>query len=131
ADSASVTLSTTTVPVPGYPHPLKITVTYALDDDGLTWTIEAENLGDDAAPYGCAVHPYLTAGPGRADDWSLTLPATEYLETIDDQLRPGRRLPVDGTELDFTQGRSLRSISCDLPFTGLQRGSDGIAEARL
>lgn len=126
----SVTLTTSVTPVPGYPHPLRVSVTYALGDDGLAWTIETENLGTDAAPYGVAVHPYFTAGPGRADDWTLTFPGTEYLEATDDQMRPGERKLVTGTDVDFTEGRALRGISCDLPFTGLQR-TNGLAEAKL
>ncbi|NYI68143.1 aldose 1-epimerase family protein [Spelaeicoccus albus] len=127
---ASATLSTPVVPVPGYPHCLRVTVTYALDDDGLSWTVETENLGDDDAPYGVAVHPYFTAGPGRADDWTLTFPGTEYIESADEQMRPGETKSVRGSDVDFTAGRPLRGISCDLPFTKLQR-SGGRAEARL
>lgn len=126
----SVTLQTDVVPIPGYPHPLRVSVTYALDEGGLSWTIESENLGSDDAPYGVAVHPYFTAGPGRADDWTLHFPGTEYLEAVDDQMRPGERRAVQGTDFDFTAGRPLRGISCDLPFTALER-TDGRAEARL
>lgn len=126
----SATLATDIVPIPGYPHSMRITVTYALSDAGLAWTIEAENLGRDEAPYGVAVHPYLSAGPGRADDWTLEFPGSEYIESADEQMRPGGLKNVQGSDVDFTEGKPLRGVSCDLPFTRLGR-SDGRAEARL
>ncbi|PSL04685.1 aldose 1-epimerase [Haloactinopolyspora alba] len=119
------------VPQPGYPHPLELTVRYRLDDDGLHWSVEASNTGDSAAPYGCAPHPYLVAGDGRVDDWTLELPASEYLEVTPDRLLPVERASVDGTALDFRDGRRVGDTFVDHAFTALGHDPDGRSRARL
>lgn len=111
-------------PNPGYPFHLDLTVSYALDDVGLHWTVSATNTGRDAAPYGCGPHPYLTPGEGRADDWSLELPAAT--------VRDGSATrPVADTALDFSSARPLASTILDHTFTSLISDGDGRVRARL
>ena len=74
-DPAAVTLRHSIPPQPGYPFPVELTVTYRLTGDGLVTELRARNLGDRPAPYGCCPHPYLVAGPGTVDGWTLELPA--------------------------------------------------------
>jgi aldose 1-epimerase len=119
---SSVRLTSEVVPSEGYPFALDVAVTYSLGDDGLTTTVEATNAGSAAAPYGTAPHPYLVAGPGRVDDWTLTLPAADYLEVTDDRLIPLAVHPVDShPAFDFREAKAIGDLFVDHAFTGLTR----------
>ena len=74
-----VALAAVIEPQTGYPFRVEVEVEYRLEADGLRQTVTARNIGADAAPWGTGPHPYLVAGPGRVDDWTLTLPASEVL----------------------------------------------------
>jgi aldose 1-epimerase len=120
--ASSVVLGARIWPQAGYPHALDLRAGYALGDDGLTWTLEATNVGSAPAPYGTSVHPYLVAGPGRVDDWSLELDATQVLEVDPDRLLPRGLADVTGTDLDFRGGRPLRGLAVDSALTGVGGG---------
>ncbi len=117
------------VPIPGYPHPVELTVRYVLDGDGLHWTVEAVNAGDEPAPYGCAPHPYLVAGDGRVNDWTLELPAAEYLAVTPDRLLPAGREATPGSDFDFRSGKAIGNTFIDHAFTGLAADDDGRSRA--
>jgi aldose 1-epimerase len=127
----SVVLTTRIWPQPGYPHQLDLRVAYQATPTGLRWQLDAENTGSTAAPYGCSVHPYLVAGPGRVDDWRLTLPASRVLDVDPDRLLPRGSRPVTGTPLDFRTGAGLRDVQVDHAFTDVAAGRDGLARAVL
>ncbi len=118
-------------PQTGYPFRVEVEVEYRLDGDGLQQTVTAHNLGADTAPWGTGPHPYLVAGPGRVDDWTLTLPASEVLTVTPDRLSP---VAVEGIdehpEWDFRAARRIGDVFIDHAFTGLARAG-GIAEVRL
>lgn len=118
-------------PQDGYPFRLDLRVAYELSDAGLTVELEATNVGDAAAPYGCAPHPYLVAGPGRVDDWTLELPAAEYLEVTPDRLLPVKVSSVEGTPFDFRTPRTIGTTFIDHAFTRIAFEADGKAHARL
>ncbi|HEY9378025.1 MAG TPA: aldose epimerase, partial [Jiangellaceae bacterium] len=61
-DSTSVTLACAVRPQPGYEWQLDLTVSYALDDAGLTATCHVVNVGFAKAPFGVGFHPYLSLG---------------------------------------------------------------------
>lgn len=115
------------VPFTGYPHPLDLRVHYALDDAGLHWTVAATNTGDGPAPYGTAPHPYLVAGAGTVDDWSLELPAAEYLAVTPDRLLPVAVEKVEPAGFDFRTPRVLGDLFIDHAFTGLTADAEGVA----
>lgn len=119
-------------PQPGYPFALDVSVTYALDDDGLRVTTVATNVGADPAPYGHGMHPYLLAsdGGGLVDAWELTVPAATRLH-VDERGLPTGSQPVDGTDLDFRGGRLIGDTVLDTPVTDLPRDADGTASVRL
>lgn len=118
-------------PQDGYPFRLDLTVTYVLSVDGLTTRLTVQNAGVDEAPYGCAPHPYLVAGPGRVDDWTLDLPAANYLEVTPDRLLPVRVSPVEGTAYDFRRAHPVGETFLDHAYTGLDRDAGGRTRARL
>jgi aldose 1-epimerase len=64
------------------------------------------------------------------DDAVLTVPAVATL-TVDDRSLPIGEHPVDGTALDFRQGRPIGGTVLDTAFTGLERDADGVARVRL
>lgn len=123
--SDQVVLRHRLVEQPGYPYPLELTVRYLLDADGLHWSVGATNAGETVAPYGCAPHPYLVAGGGRVDAWSLQLPATRYLAVTPDRLLPVSVEPVAGTGFDFATARTIGDTFIDHAFTGLDADADG------
>ena len=114
----SVRLMTTIEAQQGYPHRVRVVVEYRLDDDGLHETVTATNTGPDAAPFGTGPHPYLVAGPGTVDDWTLELPAGTVLTVT-----PDRLIPVDAVDVstepqfDFRAPRVIADTFIDHAFT--------------
>jgi aldose 1-epimerase len=116
----------------GYPFSLELRAQYRLSPEaGLEVTVTAHNAGLRPAPYGTGSHPYLHAGTGMADDWTLELPATHWQPADDRGIPAGQPQDVAGTEFDFRGGRIIGATSLDHALTGLHRGADGRAWARL
>lgn len=116
-------------PSPTYPFLLDLRVRYALGPDGLSVETSATNAGSQPAPYAQGAHPYLTVG-GQVDDARLTVPATTWLPTDEDQIPTGRA-PVEGSPYDFRAPRPIGELKIDYAFTDLQRDADGRARLRL
>ncbi|WP_240641010.1 aldose 1-epimerase family protein [Nocardioides ferulae] len=129
--TCSVTWGHRLFPRPGYPFRLDLEATYTLGEQGLRLDLAATNVGADAAPYGCSIHPYLVAGPGTVDDWTLHLPAATVLDVDPERLLPTGRRPAGELGLDFTEPRVLGPIFADHAFTDLERDSRGRARATL
>jgi aldose 1-epimerase len=129
--SAEVLLEYTLWPTPGYPFRLRLEMAYLLSSIGLTMRLSAENTGADVAPYGCSIHPYLVAGTGRVDEWSLELPAARYLEVDPDRLLPVDERPVEDTPFDFRTPRPLGPVEIDHAFGGVGFDQAGQAQATL
>lgn len=119
--ASHVTLAATIVPQPWYPWRVRVETTYALGPDGLTQSVTATNESDTDAPYGTGPHPYLRAGEGRVDDWTLTLPAAEVLEVTPERLAPVDLRPVADLDVDFRSPRLIGSAAIDHAFTTLSR----------
>ena len=129
-DDASVSLSATVWPTPGYPFLLAVSATYRLDDEGLSVELRSRNDGAGAAPYGVGQHPYLATTAGRAEDVTLTVPARTRL-LVDDRGHPVRREDVAGTEYDFRTPRRIGEQVLDTAFTDLVPDEDGWVRVRL
>jgi len=126
-----VVLAAVIEPQAGYPFRIEVEVEYLLDAEGLHQTITAHNIGADAAPWGTGPHPYLVAGPGRVDAWTLRLPASAVLTVTPDRLSPIGVEPVaQHPQWDFRAARRIDDVFIDHAFTDLAR-ADGIAEVRL
>lgn len=129
--ATSVTAVERIVPRTGYPFELEVRAEYALDDRGLTCTVTAVNVDDRPAPYGVGSHPYLVAGPGSVDDWTLELPAAGVQEVTEERLVPLGVVDVAGGRFDFHRARALTGLEIDHAFTGLGADPDGLVRARV
>jgi aldose 1-epimerase len=123
-----VTLRATVPPQAGYPHRVEVTVTFALSDAGLTWSVAGANRGARPAPFGTGPHPYLVAGPGRVDDWRLQVPAAR-VQTV----TPDRLVPIDvvdvaevADDFDFRAPRLVGDTFLDNAFTGIELDDAGM-----
>lgn len=116
---------------PQYPSDLEVSVTYLLAPDGLRCTVTAVNSGSATAPYGVCPHPYLVAGPGKLDGWTLELPARQFLEVTPDRLLPVGMKGVDQHDFDFRSRRPLGALKIDHAFTGIARDREGLARVRV
>ncbi len=128
---SSVTMTATLHPLPGYPFALDVALHYALDDDGLTVTTTATNVGAGALPYACGQHPYLSPGDGTVDSCELQLTAATRIDTDPQRQLPTGTEPVAGTRYDFREPRRIGDLEMDFAFTDLDRDDDGRAWLRL
>ena len=119
SSESHVVLATTIEAQVGYPHRVRIEVLFELSDAGLYSAVTATNLGPDAAPFGTGPHPYLVAGEGRVDDWTLTLPTQRVLTVTPDRLIPIVAVSVDDTDFDFREPRAIGETFIDHAFTGV------------
>ena len=126
-----VVLGAVIEPSEGYPFRVGVEVEYRVTDAGLTQTVTAFNLGADAAPWGTGPHPYLLAGTGRVDDWTLLLPASAVLTVSEDRLIPIAIESVDAhRKWDFREPRRIGSVFVDHAFTNLSR-TEGTASVEV
>jgi aldose 1-epimerase len=130
-DSNRVTMGTRLYPLTGYPFLLDVAVDYVLDEEGLTVTTTATNRGEQACPYGCGQHPYLSPGGGLIDDAVLSFAAGTRIVTDPHRQLPTGIEPVAGGSFDFSQGRRLGDQQIDFAFTDLARDDTGRAWVRL
>lgn len=132
--ASSVTFAATIQAQAGFPHRIDVSVSFELDESGLHTTVTGTNTGPTRAPWGTGPHPYLVAGEGRVDDWTLLLPADDVLTVTPDRLIPVGLVDVataeDG-EWDFRAPRRIADTFIDHAFTGLTRTADGLATVRV
>jgi aldose 1-epimerase len=119
-------------PRPGYPFVLDLRIEYSLGERGLTVRTKAHNQGERALPFGAGQHPYFTVGTPRVDSAVLHLAARSRLELDAERRLPtGRRLPVSGSEYDFTSQRPIGAQVLDECFAELERDANGHAHVML
>ena len=129
-----VTLAATIEPQTGYPWRVTIETTFSLDADGVTQSVRATNESPDAAPWGTGPHPYLVAGDGHVDDWTLELPAGAVLAVTADRLIPTELRGVDADDaerFDFREPRRIEKIELDHAYTDIVRDTAGFAAVRV
>lgn len=110
----------------GYPWALALTTTYALAADGLSVTQAATNLSATAAPYASGAHPYLLAGAGPCDTWTIELDAATVLEVDPERLLPTGRAAAAGLVTS-----PLGDTVLNHAVTDLARDADGRAGVTL
>lgn len=123
--ASSVTLEHVVVPTYGYPWPVRLQITYTLDDEGLTVRTVATNLGDTDAPYGLGFHPWLSTRGAAVDACTLRVDAAHHV-TVDDRLLPTGTEPVVGV-YDLREATPLAGIELDDAWTGPTRDADGLS----
>lgn len=129
-----VTLAATIEPQEAYPWRVTVTTTFALDaDHGLTQTVSATNASASRAPFGTGPHPYLVAGEGTVDDWTLALRADSVLGATEERLIPTELAPVtdDAERFDYREARQIGATEIDHAYTGLSRDDSGLAVAEV
>jgi aldose 1-epimerase len=129
-----VTLAAVVQPQTAYPWRIVVTTTFSLGPDGLTQTVTARNDSSEPAPWGTGPHPYLVAGEGLVDEWTLELPAAEVLAVTPDRLIPTGLVAVDADEperFDFRSARRVGAVEIDHAYTALARDDQGIATVRV
>ncbi|HKT57272.1 MAG TPA: aldose 1-epimerase family protein [Microbacterium sp.] len=133
-DADRVSLEGVIQPQAGYPWRVRVRTTYALGADGLSQTVTATNESVDPVPFGTGPHPYLVAGTGTVDDWTLELPAADLLQVTPDRLIPTGVAPaasVDADRFDYRTARRIGTAEIDHAYTGLIRDAAGDATVRL
>lgn len=127
-----IVLATDVAVQPGWPVPLHTTISYALDERGLTVTHTVTNVGDAPVPFGVGTHPYPRAGAVDRDACQLQLAATSWLPLGPNRLLPtGPARPVEGTDLDFRTPRPLAGRDLNNPLGGCEPEADGLVHHRL
>ena len=126
-DDDAVTLQHRLDASAGYPWTLALAVTYALTPDGLTVTHTADNHSGTEAPYAVGAHPYLLAGSGVVDDWTVELGADRVMLVDDDRMLPADVVDVGPAGLDFRAPRRVGSARLNHAFTALGRDPVGRA----
>ncbi|KNX36271.1 aldose 1-epimerase family protein [Luteipulveratus halotolerans] len=114
----ALTVAYSLLPQQGWDWRLDLRVRYELDDDGLTVTPSATNVGTTVAPFGFGAHPYLTAGEETVDELTLSLPGSTVLD-VDERLIPTGRSGVP-RDLDFREARAIGATQLDHAFTDLE-----------
>lgn len=107
-------------PQPGWPGVVELQLEHRLSDDGLSVTVRARNLGDQAVPFGYGAHPYLLPPDGTLADCTLQVPFSTVLG-VDERLLPTETRPVDQTVADLRQPKLLAGVGLDTAFTGAER----------
>jgi aldose 1-epimerase len=132
-EPSTVALTATVPPQDGFPFRLTLVVTYALSEQGLMISLEATNTGPGPAPFGASIHPYLYAGSGVVDDWTLQLPAASVLNATPDRLIPRdvQAVAEAPDQFDFRRPRAIADTFLDHAFTDLSPDPDGRFSARL
>jgi aldose 1-epimerase len=115
----TVTQRIVVFPQKGWDSTLLATISHQVSDRGLTVTVEAQNIGDRAVPFGYAAHPYFTVGEQTVDQIEISAPAGKYLE-VDDRLLPIELRSVDGLPQDLRSGAPLGDRRLDTAFTDLE-----------
>ena len=93
---SEVTFKALVPPRPGYPWTLRSTVNYSLDSrKGLTITVQTTNIGEEAAPYGVAAHPYISFDGALVDNYELSVPA-KAAAVMDENLIPVGQRAAEG-----------------------------------
>jgi len=126
----SVELGYEIPPQTGYPFSVAVTSRWSVSAEGLRGDHTAVNLGDQPAPFGLGIHPYLDLGGAPFDAVVLQVPAATRL------LVNGRKIPVAtesvaATPYDLRAGRPLGELRLDTAYADLIRADDEIATVRL
>ncbi|MFA5926569.1 MAG: hypothetical protein WCT32_02235 [Patescibacteria group bacterium] len=113
----------------GYPFALELTLSYALDDSGMTCMASVINTGDKSAPFGLGFHPYFSLGAESISNLALQINANKMVEFGPDLKPTGELLNISG-ELDYTKTKKIGKQVVDNCYADLNF-ENGIAKTTL
>ena len=94
-----------------------VEVQTVLSHDAFEMTVTAKNVGPRLLPMGIGWHPYFVLPGGDRQEVRLHLPSETraVMNNYDDSFPTGRRVPVKGTDYDFSApgGQALDKIYLD------------------
>ena len=122
--AGSVTLEYDLPAQEGYPWSLLLRTRWRVGADGLRCDQEVTNTGDEDAPWGYSVHPYVQLTGVAVDDILLRVPGRTRV-LADARLLPIGAVKVAGTEYDFTAPRRIGDAVLDTTFGDLDTDPDG------
>lgn len=112
-----------------FPIAHRLLLTMTVRDRLVRWTYEVDNRnGDDAVPFGFALHPYFVYRGDRSATF-LTIPASHWMES--DMQMPSGKL-VEATDLKYPLGSpiSLEGAFFDDVFFGMRPENPTLIEFR-
>ena len=125
---SSVELVITISPSDGYPHSLRLAVSYDLDEGELYSSFAVKNLSETSAPFSIGFHPYISTAWA---DGPLMLQSTaqSVLQLNENMIAIGKN-SVSEASKDLRSGKALSELKLDDDFTDLEFVR-GIATTRL
>ncbi len=109
-----------------YPYALALRVGYAVDQQGMSATLEARNLTGQRLPVAFGVHPYFPMPAGSA----LLLAAESVCESVA-RIPTGVRARADSVGVRPRAYVPTSGLALDHCFTDLRPGADGLVHTRL
>ena len=104
SSASSVELVIDIATTDGYPHALRLAVSYELEDGELYASFAVKNLSVAKAPFGIGFHPYISTAWADAP-LRLQVSAESILELNQNMVATGK-IAVSGTERDLRDGRA-------------------------
>ncbi len=115
--SDSLVLTLTLPASNGYPWSLDLTSRFQIEKEGISWRIEAINVGNEVAPYGISIHPYLLTGTETSvNNFYLEFASEEFLEVDEDRLLPIEVRDVSVRDFDFNNSTKIGERFLDHAF---------------
>ena len=126
--ASSVELVIDIAAIDGYPHALRLAVSYELEDGELFASFAVKNLSAEKAPFTIGFHPYISTA------WSdsplqLQSTAQSVLDLNENMIATGKS-SVSTAGKDLRSGKALSDVKLDDDLTDLNF-SNGIASSKL
>ena len=106
-----------------------VEVQATISHEAFALTVTATNVGHGLLPMGIGWHPYFVLPSGNRGPARLHIPSgtRALVNNYDDTFPTGQRVPVKGTDYDFSQpgGRPLGSLYLDDNFSALDYNAQG------
>jgi aldose 1-epimerase len=128
SSAGSVELVIDITPTDGYPHALRLAVSYELEDGELYASFAVKNLSNTKAPFGIGFHPYFSTAWADAP-LKLQVGAESVLELNENMIAAGKAKVSDANK-DLRAGKALSEVKLDDDFTDLEF-VHGIATTKL
>ncbi|QSF44323.1 aldose 1-epimerase [Paenibacillus tianjinensis] len=109
-----------------FPEPLRLEMTFRLQDARLQQTLKVTHLGSNSIPFGIGYHTWFMID-GEPERWNLRMPVESIYELSPELLPSGKLLPLRALD-SLNQGMNLEGADLD---TVLRIGDGQPVEALL